>query len=412
MTTRPRIAVLTRTFPWLPGEEFIDTEAQYWGQWDADLTVMPWWRGRTVRPVPTGITVDDTLARRPRSRVAAATVAALGHPLLWGELLTLMRSRRLSPETTRSSIAVVRGTLLATWSLRRWIRRHGPIDVVYGYWLDVWTLGALRLRGRGVGAVVSRVHGYDIHEERAVGGHLPLRRRLAPALDALLPVSAEGAELAQERFGVRPEAIHVSPLGVEIPVELCPPSEDGVVRVLSLSSLVEVKRVDRIARALVYWTGRHRDRRVEWTHIGDGPTLGTVRDALVAAPDNLVASLPGALAHDVVLRSVHDGPFDVIVNASSSEGIPVSLMEAMASGVPAVAPDVGAIGELVTSGVSGVLVPDTCTPAELSVALDEVLVAGAPMRRAARQEVVERYDARRNAADVMVVLGRLAGGRR
>ena len=38
---------------------------------------------------------------------------------------------------------------------------------------------------------------------------------------------------------------------------------------------------------------------------------------------------------------------DVFVNSSESEGIPVSIMEAMSAGVPSIAPNVGGISELV-----------------------------------------------------------------
>jgi hypothetical protein len=47
---------------------------------------------------------------------------------------------------------------------------------------------------------------------------------------------------------------------------------------------------------------------------------------------------------------------DLAVLTSENEGMPVSLMEAAACGVPAVAPAVGGIPELVEDGVTGVLV--------------------------------------------------------
>jgi len=87
---------------------------------------------------------------------------------------------------------------------------------------------------------------------------------------------------------------------------------------------------------------------------------------------------------------------DILVNSSSWEGLPVSILEAMAAGVPTVATDVGGNAELLTvGGPSGVVVPP-----EDSRALGEAILrlAASPERRVrlgarARVAVLERFSA-------------------
>jgi type III pantothenate kinase len=82
----------------------------------------------------------------------------------------------------------------------------------------------------------------------------------------------------------------------------------------------------------------------------------------------------------------------VAVLTSENEGMPVSLMEAAACGVPAVASAVGGIPELVQHGVTGLLTPPGDAPA-LADALQELLEdrpRAAAMGRAARARV-EQY---------------------
>ena len=91
---------------------------------------------------------------------------------------------------------------------------------------------------------------------------------------------------------------------------------------------------------------------------------------------------------------------DICVLSSFAEGIPVVFMEAMALGVPCVAPHIAGIPELVRHGIEGLLV----TPAnveELAAAISEMIDKPAMRRQMAlssQERVVEKYNLRKNAA--------------
>jgi glycosyltransferase involved in cell wall biosynthesis len=100
------------------------------------------------------------------------------------------------------------------------------------------------------------------------------------------------------------------------------------------------------------------------TIVGEGPERGPLehlaRDLGVA--DRL--ELPGAVGQDDIPAYFRDA--DIFSMPSFAEGVPTVLMEAMASGLPVVAPRIMGIPELVEDGVTGTLV----TPADVDELAD------------------------------------------
>ena len=88
----------------------------------------------------------------------------------------------------------------------------------------------------------------------------------------------------------------------------------------------------------------------------------------------------------------------MFVNVSESEGIPVSIMEALAAGVPVLATDVGGTSELVGEN-NGILLPPNPTAGQVGAGIADLLERQKrepSWRRAIRAEIRDRYDAREN----------------
>ena len=87
---------------------------------------------------------------------------------------------------------------------------------------------------------------------------------------------------------------------------------------------------------------------------------------------------------------------DVFVLSSRWEGNPMSVMEAMAAGLPVVSTGVGGVPELVQHGATGLLVPagDAHALAEAMVQIGRKATLRAAMGEVARQTALERFDVR------------------
>lgn len=411
------VLVLTRCFPYQPGEQFIGPEAAHWAvsptaqHRGRRVTVMPWVAAGQPRDLP-GVAVDLTLARAGRRAKLLASVKALISPLLWRDLVWLVRHQRWGSGTLTEVLQATRNSLLARDLLVDWARRHGPVDVVYGYWFGAWTLGALLAKGRGVTAVATRVHGYDLYEDRHPAGYHALKRQLAPSLDALLPVSVSGGQVAVDAFGVPSAVVHHAPLGTIIPPATAMTSPDGSLHLLSIASAIPVKRVDRLINATRELALARPDLTIVWTHLGGGALLPELKQQAANPPKNLTITWTGQVAPELIAEHLASRPVDLFVNTSESEGVPVSIMEAMAHGVPVLAPDVGAISEIVPAhGPGGSLWGVEPDPGEIAAALSAwAQRCKEPVEReAARMIVADHYDAESNACQVMELLEGLAG---
>src|SRR5262249_3576722 len=102
---------------------------------------------------------------------------------------------------------------------------------------------------------------------------------------------------------------------------------------------------------------------------------------------------------------------DLLVLCSRNEGLPVTIIEAMAAACPVVSAEVGAVRDLVTPGVTGRLVPPGDAQA-LACAVLEQLDARARAEARARRgraHVTRRFSIERLERDIRQLYGELVG---
>jgi glycosyltransferase involved in cell wall biosynthesis len=224
-------------------------------------------------------------------------------------------------------------------------------------------------------------------------------RRLAALSDCILTLSEGLRTDLVERFQIAPRAkVRIVPLGLDLEPFLDSSGGALIRRELGIAQdacvvtcvgrLVPVKNHSILLRVAALMAQRGANS-VVLLIVGGGDLLGSLRREVeglgIAASVRFLGwrrDLPALYAAS-----------DVVVLTSLNEGTPVSLIEAMAAGLPVVATAVGGVPDVVEDGLTGTLVPSGSVEA-LAHAI-EALVANRDLRasfgRAGRERAFQRY---------------------
>ena len=215
-------------------------------------------------------------------------------------------------------------------------------------------------------------HGYDIQRKPP-----PDFQERAKAAKAVITVSHANALHIHNTFEVPRSHIHVIPCGVDTgffqPAEMTVRSQPPLI--VCVARHVAVKNLSLLLESCTVLKGRGINFRC--VLIGDGPLREELEEHRLNCELERFVDFRGAVAQTEVLRWWQRA--DIGVLTSDNEGMPVSLMEAAACGVPVVATRVGGIPELVVEGVTGLLSP--AGDAEAFVDALQTLLQDAEMRR-------------------------------
>lgn len=236
----------------------------------------------------------------------------------------------------------------------------------YTYWCNEYSLGMGNLRKRyKLAGAFTRLHNWDLYFERAPDNYLPLRSRMFQRLDGVFPVSLQTKEYILNRVPfVDEDKLIVSYLGVEKEGNLRLENKGKTLKILSLAFLGKIKRIDLLVAALEQLEGFD----VEWHHIGEGNDHLDLKQYAfnrLFNKTNIKYVLSGDIPKKQVYEYLQKEHFDALINTSSYEGIPVSMMEAMSFSIPVIGTNVGGVSEIVEDTKNGYLLSANPEPVEI-----------------------------------------------
>lgn len=334
-----------------------------------------------------------------QARLLSRSFAAAGHHV---RVLVPRLDRSLPTVDDVDGVPVVRlgyprikgaGAILLNLRFAFWLLRHqGEFDAVHIHmmhnlagaagWIKRWLKPTVIVKVSGAAEFQGGIL------DPSLSGNLVHRvlRGGAQRLDGYQCISQRTAQI-MEQAGFEKSRLYLLPNAVDLARFAPPPSRDqSTLRAVFVGRHVQVKGLDVLLAA---WAKAALPAGAQLTVAGDGPE----RNRLVALANQLgiaqSVAFPG-LVHDVpTLLRAHN----LYVQASHQEGLPNAVLEAMANGLPTIATRISGHEDVVTDGVTGLLVPANQVDA-LAQALSKL--AGEPdarqtMGAAARHFVEQKY---------------------
>ena len=381
MLDKMTLFLISNHYPLGNGEAFLESELPYLAK-NFDVTV---------------ISLDGN---QPQTRELPLGVSLVRYNQPSGfKIILKMITRFANPITKKEGI---KGTkkLKAIWALskaeyfRKFFEKNMLLPyggaVAYTYWLCYETMGLCFMKDDFPSMrVVTRMHRGDFYETKK-DKYLPFRKLIVSHVDKAFVVSKAGENYFNQHYSYNGKNVQISRLGAE-KHELKPLVNDGTIYLVSASNMLPIKNIGLIIDALALLKFN-----INWCHFGDGPLMNKLlkhAQSKLKNMSNITYSFKSEILHDELMEYYTHNRVDIFINTSKMEGIPVSIMEAFSFGIPAIAPDVGAVSEIIDENC-GFLLPKIFSPRLLANAITQIAQGD---RESLSRNAYEKWDTEYNA---------------
>jgi len=137
--------------------------------------------------------------------------------------------------------------------------------------------------------------------------------------------------------------------------------------------------------------------------------MALMQSRAAGLPQHIKVDLKGSLSHAEVMEYYKEHGVHAFISLSESEGLPVSMMEAISFGIPVISTDVGGVRELVNE-YTGLLIDADPEPEVIAQHIDDCLLTGlqsASFRAGVRNSWQEKFASAKNYPRLIAELKKL-----
>lgn len=400
------INLIYAAFPYGSSEQFVEYEIPFVNQMAGkDYRIFSFYRGNgEKRDIHL---TGELYSIKPRAKDYLFGICTLTPKELLGEIKAI-RKRTCPDSIIRClwRLAYYRAYGYALYRNTKGIQ-FAEGEVFSSYWLTECAYAAVLLKKWHPSIrVVSRGHGYDVYDQRC---YLPFRKTIFEKLDRVYTVNETERSYILDKYKWIPsDKLETAHLGINLPQGYSKQICRKPFRIITCSSVIQLKRLDLLICALQ----GIKDIEFEWYHIGGGPLFEqiTTMASEILTEKNQKFSFLGQMPLSEVHKYYQQHDLSVFINCSDTEGIPVSIMEAMSYGIPVIARNIGGNSEIVGND-TGLLLNSDENPHEIEEAIRYVFSMNDEdyyqLRENARKKIENSFNAEKQYTEYFSALQKM-----
>ncbi|HLP51914.1 MAG TPA: glycosyltransferase [Chitinophagales bacterium] len=292
--------------------------------------------------------------------------------------------------------------------------------LIYSYWMiESSFASALLKQQHSQVKTITRAHSLDVYFDRSPVKYHPFRQFIFSQMDKIYFISANARDYFARAHHFDTDKMQktaISRIGIESPTNFIEQRTDETLRIISVGYIQKLKRIDLIVDTLALMG----DAKIEWVHVGhsnhneaDFIEVQKYAANKLGGKSNISYRFTGKTSKEDLFNLYAERPFDLHLNVSETEGIPVSMMEAMSYSVPLIGTNVGGVAEIVEHGVNGFLLSPYPDSAEVKIAIEKFNALPVAQKNVLRKNAFCTWNAKYNAQvnnqnfvnDVMALVG-------
>ncbi len=364
-----KIVLFTSAFPYGSGEQFLETEINFLAEKFESIIIIPasYGNSKVAREIPKNVNVKVPILINSFKRVFNFRLINFLFnyrymKIIIKDFLNALRKSQLKLFFIALNISYYSSN---EPYLKKILKEVSKEDILYFYWGHGQTF-ILPFIGYVKAKKVIRLHRSDLYENLN-NDYFPFRKAQLESVDNIFLISSHGLEYLSTKYPSFKDKMKIFRLGTINKENVLEKKENVDFHIVSCSSLTNVKRVHLIVEVL-----SNLDSKIRWTHFGSGDLKEILFDKTKKLKDNIIIDFKGFVDNSKILKFYKDESIDLFINVSSSEGIPVSIMEVISYGIPVIATDVGGTSEIVDK-CNGILIGKDFDVKNVAILIDKII---------------------------------------
>ncbi len=360
MKKKNKIILLTHHFPYGKGEPFIEAEMEY-AFGDISILTLANEIDYSDKYSNLDIKVKKFLYHADILKICITAIILIFKRVFWEKLRYLKESNMLYNIKIFYYLRHIYTFTIRSEELQKYIYHYikkykSRKIILYSYWLSIMAYSIFEVKKKYSMKniiTVSRAHRIDLYSNTIE--YLPYYEYSISNIDYLCFISEHGKKYLSNKYNINDNKLKLFYLGTE-KTKFIDIKNNNELKIISCSHIIRFKRIDLLIDTLSLL-----DVNIQWIHIGYGTDkeyenyIKKYAEEQLLNKKNIEYKFLGYMPNKEVLKYYKEHYFDLFINTSSSEGLPVSIMEAMSFGIPAIGGNINGIPEIIEHKKNGFL---------------------------------------------------------